>query len=366
MPRRAAAFSWRRRYMSDAGSSPVRNAARRGRMPRAASDAISRRTESSMASASGAPRIGVGMGRDDTMDAIRTVPSRRTHASGHRARSLRRTEDPRPDRPARRRNQPPPRPRRPRGRGAAQGRRRVPGGPDPRDHHPDPPGIRLGRELRSRHRVVGSRGCPDVPPGRSARQDRASGRRHPGHGPHPGRGPRAAPRRVGSRTRHDLRAPGQARAPDGRPRARLPRIRSGRLLRGRIRARLRRPVPQSPVHRRAQAELLRGLNPPTAMWQDRSYSSSGFGSWFSRAPATVTIIGITVAMFLAQVIANAVEPGLGSRMTQAFEISDDGWRSFELWRPFTYLLAHGGTAHILMNMLILGFAGAMIEPSSEE
>src|SRR5436190_9152265 len=40
----------------------------------------------------------------------------------------------------------------------------------------------------------------------------------------------------------------------------------------------------------------------------------------------------------------------------------EGWRTFELWRPVTYLFVHANTSHILWNMLFLGVAGTMLEP----
>jgi membrane associated rhomboid family serine protease len=98
------------------------------------------------------------------------------------------------------------------------------------------------------------------------------------------------------------------------------------------------------------------------MWQDRSYSSPPLGWYVSRARATWWIVGITVVAHVVRVILAGQVPEWGRAIMDKGPSTLEGWRTFELWRPITYLLIHGGTSHILWNMLFLGVAGSMLEP----
>jgi membrane associated rhomboid family serine protease len=98
------------------------------------------------------------------------------------------------------------------------------------------------------------------------------------------------------------------------------------------------------------------------MWQDRHYSSPQFGSYVSRAPATWWLIGITTGAHVLRVLLDRMDPEVGNAIYEYGCTTADGWRSFELWRPFTYLLLHFDVQHLLWNMLFLGVAGTMLEP----
>lgn len=100
----------------------------------------------------------------------------------------------------------------------------------------------------------------------------------------------------------------------------------------------------------------------TAMWQDRAYASRDFGSYVTRARATWWIIGITVSAHVVRKLVEGNLPGWKNEVLDFAECTRDAWGSFELWRPFTYMLVHDGISHLLWNMLFLGVAGTMLEP----
>lgn len=94
-------------------------------------------------------------------------------------------------------------------------------------------------------------------------------------------------------------------------------------------------------------------------WMDRRYDDDGptFGRE-QRPVGTFWIIGVTVfVQILSWSIKPAVEPGSGSWGS----ISAESIRSFELWRPVTYIFLHGSVGHLFWNMLILFFLGSMLE-----
>src|SRR5262245_58117010 len=99
------------------------------------------------------------------------------------------------------------------------------------------------------------------------------------------------------------------------------------------------------------------------MWQDRQYSSPNFGSYVTRAPATWWLIGITVGGHVLRVLLDRMDPELGAAISTYGPATREGWRTFELWRPFTYMLLHGGPSHLLWNMRFLGVAGSLLEPT---
>src|SRR5262245_1951619 len=99
------------------------------------------------------------------------------------------------------------------------------------------------------------------------------------------------------------------------------------------------------------------------MWQDRAYSSPQFGSYVARAPATWWLIGITTAAHVLRKLLDVMMPEWGAAILTYGPTTAEGWQSFELWRPFTYMLVHGDVQHLLWNMLFLGVAGSMLEPT---
>jgi membrane associated rhomboid family serine protease len=98
------------------------------------------------------------------------------------------------------------------------------------------------------------------------------------------------------------------------------------------------------------------------MWQERSYASPSFGSYVTRAPATWWVIGVTTAAYVIQRLTSAWAPAWAAAIAEYGPTSLEGWRSFELWRPVTYLLLHANVQHILWNMLFLAVAGSLVEP----
>jgi membrane associated rhomboid family serine protease len=98
------------------------------------------------------------------------------------------------------------------------------------------------------------------------------------------------------------------------------------------------------------------------MWQDRAYSSPPLGWYVSRARATWWIIGVTVAIHVGRAILSAASPETSEAIERWGMATYEGWIRFQLWRPFTYMLLHGGTQHILWNMLFLAVAGSLLEP----
>jgi membrane associated rhomboid family serine protease len=98
------------------------------------------------------------------------------------------------------------------------------------------------------------------------------------------------------------------------------------------------------------------------MWQDRQYSSAPSAAFLTRAPATWAIIGITVLIHVVLVLLRRVAPDWHAAAYEFGASTTDGWHRLEIWRSVTSLLLHGGTGHILWNMLFLGFAGSRLEP----
>jgi membrane associated rhomboid family serine protease len=105
---------------------------------------------------------------------------------------------------------------------------------------------------------------------------------------------------------------------------------------------------------------------------------AGQASGFDRAPATFTLIGINVAVFVAQIAtggglmgfdgggslladgalcANAV--GNGGLCGPPAIVSDGN----EVWRIITGGFLHGGLLHIALNMFVLYILGTMLEPA---
>lgn len=105
---------------------------------------------------------------------------------------------------------------------------------------------------------------------------------------------------------------------------------------------------------------------------------AGEGGGFDRAPATFTLIGINLAVFVLQIAtggglmsvgaggaliengalcANAV--GSGGPCTPPLIDSAGG----EWWRILTSGFLHGGVLHIALNMFVLYILGTMLEPA---
>jgi membrane associated rhomboid family serine protease len=111
--------------------------------------------------------------------------------------------------------------------------------------------------------------------------------------------------------------------------------------------------------------------------QVRRPAFAGQATGFDRAPATFTLIGINVAVFVAQIAtggglmsldggsliadgalcANAV--GNGGLCGPPAIVSEGG----EWWRIVTAGFLHGGLLHVALNMFVLYVLGTMLEPA---
>lgn len=73
------------------------------------------------------------------------------------------------------------------------------------------------------------------------------------------------------------------------------------------------------------------------------------------------LIGLNVAVFLLQLLAESFAPGVFYRLENDFALSREGLRNGYYWQPVTYMFLHGGAIHLLVNVLGLYFAGREVE-----
>jgi membrane associated rhomboid family serine protease len=96
---------------------------------------------------------------------------------------------------------------------------------------------------------------------------------------------------------------------------------------------------------------------------DRDYyrdEAGGFFDSWGRRGVTVWLIGITVAVFVAQAVTGRPGPGT-SPLVEAGAYIPGRVLSGEVWRLATPLFLHIGIFHIFCNMLILYWAGSRME-----
>lgn len=94
------------------------------------------------------------------------------------------------------------------------------------------------------------------------------------------------------------------------------------------------------------------------------YRPSGGGrSIFSRMDAFQWIFTLNIAVFVIQwlfQIGWVTDPLSGRRIMPMGGVSVDELANGHIWTPFTYMFVHGSVGHILVNMLMLWFAGRRV------
>jgi membrane associated rhomboid family serine protease len=90
---------------------------------------------------------------------------------------------------------------------------------------------------------------------------------------------------------------------------------------------------------------------------------SAFATDVSKMPATIALIAINVAVFVAELAAG----GLGATNGGGTLIHDAGLRGPEIangdwWRVITGGFLHAGFLHLALNMYVLYIAGSILEP----
>jgi membrane associated rhomboid family serine protease len=75
-------------------------------------------------------------------------------------------------------------------------------------------------------------------------------------------------------------------------------------------------------------------------------------------PGLKVILIVTIAAFPLQFLLQSIT---GASSTLWFGLSWPTLRGGDLWRPFTYMLLHGGLWHLLLNMLMLFMFGRDVE-----
>mgnify|MGYP000406887236 FL=1 len=99
------------------------------------------------------------------------------------------------------------------------------------------------------------------------------------------------------------------------------------------------------------------------MYNDSFGNSVKRGYW-GLPVAIRAIITLNVAVFIVQTILSIISPAYSSGLIQAFAFFPD-WQTalFQPWRAFTYMFLHGGTFHLVFNMLWLWWMGRAVEES---
>jgi len=89
----------------------------------------------------------------------------------------------------------------------------------------------------------------------------------------------------------------------------------------------------------------------------------GEASLFSRAPATFILIGLNVAVFLAEIASGTGGlEGQGTSLIPEFGLFGPSVTGGEWYRLVTSGFIHGGLWHIVSNMVLLYFLGRILEP----
>lgn len=89
--------------------------------------------------------------------------------------------------------------------------------------------------------------------------------------------------------------------------------------------------------------------------------SSVWASVRRKTTTTKLLVGINIAVFLLQNFTGDLAPGRLGWMSAYFGLSREGLASGYFWQIVSYMFLHGGTFHILANMLVIYFAGSHIE-----
>ncbi|WP_138429542.1 rhomboid family intramembrane serine protease [Fodinibius saliphilus] len=97
---------------------------------------------------------------------------------------------------------------------------------------------------------------------------------------------------------------------------------------------------------------------------DDSFGNSLKRGYRGLPVAIRTLITLNVAVFVLQVILGIISPAYSNALINAFAFYPD-WQTalFQPWRAFTYMFLHGGTFHLVFNMLWLWWMGRAVEES---
>ena len=105
------------------------------------------------------------------------------------------------------------------------------------------------------------------------------------------------------------------------------------------------------------------------MLYDRPYMRQGGEPESGQTTAYMTLLFITVGVFVLQQLLNVLFPGqlpyrTNSFFTDWFALSGEHFRQLKAWTPLSYTFLHStnGIMHILGNMLGLFFLGRILEP----
>lgn len=102
-------------------------------------------------------------------------------------------------------------------------------------------------------------------------------------------------------------------------------------------------------------------------WRDRPYSNYDGGAQPAmrlafRRPTSV-VIGLLIANVAVFFLDALSQNWPAVSFTRIFGLSLDGLKSLMIWQPITYMFMHGGTWHLLLNMLGLYVCGSEFERS---
>ena len=96
------------------------------------------------------------------------------------------------------------------------------------------------------------------------------------------------------------------------------------------------------------------------MWADRAYADEPPAFRRFRPLGTWWLIGINVASLILFSAAGGLQDGR-LQVVDALGVSWQGLLGLKLWQPITYQFVHGGLWHLAWNMLLLFFAGRLLE-----
>lgn len=99
-------------------------------------------------------------------------------------------------------------------------------------------------------------------------------------------------------------------------------------------------------------------------WADRRYDD--YESFQPRRSASSNALFWLLGTLVGAHVLKVILVGVGTvpiGWTEGwFGVSDQGLMDGYLWQPLTYQFVHGSTSHILINALVLFFAGRILEP----
>lgn len=95
---------------------------------------------------------------------------------------------------------------------------------------------------------------------------------------------------------------------------------------------------------------------------DDSFGASLKRGYRGLPVAIRTLITLNVGIYVLQIIAGIISPNYANALIKGFAFFPD-WQTalFQPWRAFTYMFLHGGTFHLIFNMLWLWWMGRSVE-----